>query len=87
MRRYIDGYACDASGKRVVYYDCDPAKNAECKKTMCAFRGVSPWSGGHCDKTRNKAASRDGSKPFYIKLEQKGDELVFAREYIKEAEA
>ena len=27
MSRFIDGYDCDASGERVVYYDCDPQKN------------------------------------------------------------
>ncbi len=85
MSRFIDGYACDADGEKVVYYDCDPRKNIECKKTRCAFRGVLPWKRGCCDKTREQAARRGGSKPFYIKLEKKGDQVVFAREYIEEA--
>ena len=85
MTRFVDGYACGADGKRVVFYDCDPQKNIGCKKTMCAFGGDWQWKRGHCDKTTEKDASRDGSKPFYIKQEKKGARVVFVREYIEEA--
>ena len=34
MSQIIGGYICKG-GKRVVFYDCDPAKNETCKKTSC----------------------------------------------------
>ena len=85
MSRFINGYACDISGERIIYYDCDPDKNKECKKVWCAFRGILPWKRGTCDKTTDKAARRAGTKPFYIKLGKRGDRVVFGREYIEEA--
>lgn len=74
MQRIIDGYICDEHGSRKVFYPCDPEKNTTCNKRSCAYRR----SDGDCSITRDRAAARDGAKPFYIKLQRD----TFVREYI-----
>lgn len=85
MGQFIDGYICGKAGERTVFYDCDPEKNRTCKKSSCGLLGRG-FGGSGCVATTNKAASREGAKPYYIKLDRRGPEVSFAREYIEEAE-
>ena len=34
----------------------------------------------------DRAASREGAKPYYIKVDKSGPEVSFVREYMEEAE-
>lgn len=50
------------SGKRIVFYKCDPSLNRECSKSGCFFHGK-----GECEITTNINARQVGSLPFYLK--------------------
>ena len=78
MSQIIGGYICKG-GKRVVFYDCDPAKNETCKKTSCGLLGRG-FGGSGCTATTDRA------KPYYIKVDKSGPEVSFVREYMEEAE-
>ena len=84
MSQIIGGYICKG-GKRVVFYDCEPAKNETCKKTSCGLLGRG-FGGSGCTATTDRAASREGAKPYYIKVDKSGPEVSFVREYMEEAE-
>lgn len=79
-----EGYLCDTgTGKRVVFYACDPAKNILCGKGMCrGGKGMENEAEfGFCASTPEPAFKVDGSRPFYKRLNADG---YFGREYIEE---
>ena len=71
MSQIIGGYICKG-GKRVVFYDCDPAKNETCKKTSCGLLGRG-FGGSGCTATTDR-------------VDKSGPEVSFVREYMEEAE-
>lgn len=83
MSKAIGNYICK-NGRRAVFYDCDPSKNKTCKKTICGLlmRGSNKFG---CVVTTNKAASREGAKPFFLWTGKSGPVILVAREYIEEA--
>lgn len=81
-----DGYLVyEATGERVVFYECDPAKNVNCPKTMCRLVESEDHEFGFCAKTTDPACRRDGGRAFYAteKLDEHGS-IYFGREYIEE---
>lgn len=79
-----EGYLTDPeTGKRVIFWPCDPAKNVLCTKAMC--RGCTGLESeaeiGFCASTPERAFAKEGSKPFYKRLNAEG---YFGREYIEE---
>lgn len=79
-----EGYICNPdSGERVVFFTCDPAKNCLCDKTMCRAKCGAEDEGeiGFCSSTPEPAFQKDGTKPFWKKLNEAG---YFGREYIEE---
>ena len=62
-----------------------PGKNETCKKTSCGLLGRG-FGGSGCTATTDRAASREGAKPYYIKVDKSGPEVSFVREYMEEAE-
>lgn len=82
-----DGYLVDSlTEEKVVFYECDPAKNTECDKSMCRYDGVDNSRNlGGCGKTHNPAFAKDGGKKWYavIKTPEVG-EPYWGREYIEE---
>ena len=73
------------TGERVVFYECDPAKNTECDKTMCRFVDVDgDGEFGFCAKTVNPAFRRDGGRAWYaVKKVPDEGEPYWGREYIE----
>ena len=71
--------------ERVVFYECDPAKNTECDRQLCRADEQEDESGfGFCAKTINPAFRKDGSSAWYAVLKTPGDgEPYWGREYIK----
>lgn len=51
------------SGKRIVFYKCDPSLNRECSKSGCFFNGK-----GECKTTTNAGAKQAKSLPFYLRV-------------------
>ncbi len=78
-----DGYIVDEQGEKVPFYTCDPAKNCLCDKAMCRAKSGVEDEGeiGFCSSTPEPAFQKDGTKPFYKKLNEDG---YFGREYIGE---
>lgn len=76
------------TGEKVVFYECDPAKNAECEKLMCrATCGTGEDEGaiGFCAKTDNPDFAKGGGKKWYAVLKPSEDgEPYWGREYITE---
>ena len=88
MRNIIqkDGYLVYADTlERVVFYECDPAKNTECPKTMCRIEEAEDEGGfGFCAKTVNPAFRKDGGKAWYAAQKTLEDgEPYWGREYIE----
>ena len=82
-----DGYLIDSeTGKKVVFYECDPEKNTACDKALCRLDCAENARGfGGCSKTHNPAYRKDGGRAFYAK--EKIDEYgssYWGREYIEE---
>lgn len=81
-----EGYLCNPeTGARVVFYTCDPEKNFLCNKAMCRAVAGQEDEGkiGFCSSTPEPAFRKDGTKPFYKRLNSDG---YFGREYIEEVE-
>lgn len=79
-----DGYLCDPeTGERVRFYVCDPTKNVLCTKSMCRALTAAEGEGeiGFCASTPEPAFRKDGTKPFFKRLNADG---YFGREYIDE---
>lgn len=81
-----NGYLVDGkTGKRVVFYECDPSKNTECDRMMCrADTGEDDSGFGLCAKTINPRFRKDGGKSWYavMKTPDDGSEPYWGREYI-----
>lgn len=82
-------YLVDAlTGKRVVFYECDPAKNHECvDRGICHFTlDENNRDMGGCSKTINPEYRRIGGRCWYsvLKTPEEG-ERFWGREYIEEA--
>lgn len=73
----------EATGKPVAFYVCDPAKNTACGKTLCRAEqgGENEAEFGFCASCADPACQKEGTRPFYKKLNDKG---YFGREYIEE---
>lgn len=88
MRNIIEygGYLVyEDTKEKVVFYECDPAKNHECSKQMCrADIPESEGGFGFCAKTTNAAYRKDGGKAWYAveKIPDDG-EPYWGREYIE----
>lgn len=76
-----DGYlAHKETGKKIVFYECDPKKNTECDKRLCRMNGAEDDGGfGLCAKTINPAFRKDGGRSFYAVLKE---DAYWGREYI-----
>lgn len=82
------GYLVDSeTGNKVIFYECDPCKNIECKKTMCRADGTENARGfGGCAKTTNPAFRKDGGAAWYaVRKTPELGEPYWGREYIEEA--
>lgn len=80
------GYLVDReTGNKVVFYECDPAKNTECAKTMCRAEMAEDEGGfGFCAKTFNPAFRKEGGKAWYAVLKTPDEsEPYWGREYIE----
>lgn len=81
-----EGYLCNPdTGERVKFYTCDPAKNFLCGKAMCraAAGGEDEGEIGYCASTPEPAFAKEGTRPFYKRLNADG---YFGREYIEGVE-
>lgn len=82
-----DGYLVDgATGARVLFYECDPSKNTECRKDICRADLDEDESGfGFCSKTLDRRFRMDGGKAWYAVLKQSDDggEPYWGREYVE----
>lgn len=79
-----DGYLVDGeSGEKIIWYECDPAKNTECDKSICRSLTKKEDEGefGFCSKTPNPAFRKNGGKAFYAVLKEG---TYWGREYIQE---
>lgn len=83
LRPNAEGYMVDEDGRKVVFYVCDPTKNILCTHGMC--RAMTAGEGeaeiGFCASTPEKAFQKEGTKPFYKRLNADG---YYGREYIGE---
>ena len=77
-----DGYIIDGdTGERVVFYECDPAKNFLCDKRMCrAAAGEGEGAVGFCSCTPEPAFRKEGGRAFY----KRWNGEYYGREYIEE---
>lgn len=83
MKTNADGYLVNGSGEKIVFFVCDPAKNFLCDKTMCRASAGGEDEGeiGFCSSTPEPAFRKEGTRPFYKRLNSDG---CFGREYIEE---
>lgn len=72
--------------ERAVFYECDPAKNTECPKTMCRIeQDEDEGSFGFCAKTTEQKYRKDGGRSWYaVKKTPDDGEPYWGREYIEE---
>ena len=91
MRNIIpkDNYLVyEDTGEKVVFYECDPSKNAECEKRLCraACSEENEAAFGFCSKTDNPAYAKEGGKKWnaVLKPDAGGGEPYWGREYITE---
>jgi hypothetical protein len=80
------GYLVDgATGEKVIFYECDPAKNTVCDKQICRADGAENDGGlGLCSKTLDPRFRKDGGRAWYAvqKTPDEG-EPYWGREYIE----
>ena len=80
------GYLVDgATGEKVIFYECDPAKNTVCDKQICRVDGAENDGGlGLCSKTLDPRFRKDGGRAWYAvqKTHDEG-EPYWGREYIE----
>lgn len=75
----------EATGERVVFYECDPVKNVNCPKTMCRLVESEDHEFGFCAKTTDPAFRKDGGRAFYSVVKPDGQGGIYwGREYIGE---
>lgn len=76
----------EETGEKVVFYECDPAKNIKCDKTFCRLIRSEDQDIGFCAKTTNPKYRKDGGKKWYAVWKRDEDgEPYWGREYIEEA--
>lgn len=77
----VDG----TTGEKIVFYECDPAKNMECKTRICRAEDKETDGGlGFCSKTINPLYRKDGGKAWYAVLKTPDEgEPYWGREYIE----
>lgn len=69
----------DETGRRVIFYECDPNKNKECDKRFCRLEGEN----GFCSKTTNPEYAKTNSRSWYaVKKYPDDGEPYWGREYI-----
>lgn len=84
-----DGYLVDrATGDKVVFYECDPAKNTVCTKQCCGplLRDATETDAlGFCSKTIQPEFQKDGGRKWYAvkKASPDGGEDYWGRDYIE----
>lgn len=80
-----DGYLVYGStGEKVIFYECDPAKNFECDKTLCRMNMDEDHEFGFCTKTIDPRFRKDGGKVWYAVLKNDGEsEPYWGREYVE----
>lgn len=82
-----DGYLVDGdTGEKIVWYECDPAKNTGCDKSICREGCDSEGHDfGFCSKTADPRFRKDGGKAWYavLKTSDDGGEPYWGREYIE----
>ena len=90
MRNIIpkDNYLVyEDTGEKVVFYECDPAKNADCDKRLCraSCNEENEANFGFCSKTDNPVYAKEGGKKWHAVLKSSEDgEPYWGREYITE---
>lgn len=88
MKKIVsDGkYLIDSeTGQKVIFYECNPAKNFECDKSLCRVDGDEDEGGfGFCSKTVDPRFRKDGGKAWYAVLKTPDEgEPYWGREYIE----
>lgn len=80
-----NGYLVNgATGEKIIWYECDPAKNTECAHKICRAASKEDHDFGFCSKTANPAFRKDGSKAWYAVMKSaEGSEPYWGREYIE----
>lgn len=79
-----EGYLIDPeTGRRAVFYLCDPRKNTICDHAMCRYPGERDDDSeiGFCVSTPIRAFCRDGTGPFCFRLNSRGQ---YVQEWIEE---
>lgn len=78
-------YLVDAeTGRKVLFYECDPAKNKECDKKMCRAGEAESDGFGFCAKTANPAYRKDGGRAWHAVFKVPADgEPYWGREYVE----
>ena len=71
------------TGRRVKFYLCDPEKNTICDHAMCRYPGQEDDDSeiGFCVSTPIRAFRRDGTGPFYFRLNDQGE---YEQEWVEE---
>ena len=75
LRAGPEGYLIDPdTGRRVKFYRCDPEKNTICDHAMCRYPCQKDDDSeiGFCVSTPFPAFRRDGTGPFYFRLNHQG---------------
>lgn len=75
LRPGQEGYLVDPeTGRRAVFYLCDPQKNIVCDHSMCRYPHERDDDSeiGFCVSTPIRAFRRDGTGPFYFRLDSRG---------------
>lgn len=82
-----NGYLVDSTtGQKVLFYECDPAKNTECDRKICRTVEAEDEGGfGFCSKTVNPQFRKVGGKAWYavLKTPDDGGEPYWGREYVE----
>lgn len=82
-----DGYLVDSeTGERVLFYECDPAKNTKCERKICRSElEEDEGSFGFCSKTLDPQFRKDNGKAWYAVLKNPNDggEPYWGREYVE----
>lgn len=74
----------EATGEKVVFYECDPAKNTECDKRLCRAANPEDDGFGFCAKTVNPAFRKEGGRAWYAVFKTPADgEPYWGREFIE----
>ena len=84
LRAGREGYLTDPdTGRRVKFYLCDPEKNTICDHAMCRYpcQRDDDSEIGFCVSTPIGAFRREGTGPFYFRLNGQGR---YVKEWVEE---